>query len=143
MVGELWFGVERSVTRELNRDRLIRGLARIPKWPFEDEAAQHFGRIYHELRRVSRVMSVVDMQLAAITFALGNCTVVTKDGDLSFPRLKHVGFPVQARSLSSSRACLVKARARWFRAAFTSAWARWPHALHTNSDWLLRLDFEQ
>ena len=83
VVGELWFGVERSVTRELNRDRLIRGLARIPKWPFEDEAAQHFGRIHHELRRVGRVMSVVDMQLAAITFALGNRTVVTKDGDLS------------------------------------------------------------
>ena len=81
VVGELWFGVERSVTRELNRDRLIRGLARIPKWPFEDEAAQHFGRIHHELRRVGRVMSVVDMQLAAM-FALGNCTVVTKDGDL-------------------------------------------------------------
>ncbi len=71
------------MTRELNRDRLIRGLARIPKWPFEDEAAQHFGRIRHELRRSGRVMSVVDMQLAAIAFALGNCTVVTKDGDLS------------------------------------------------------------
>jgi tRNA(fMet)-specific endonuclease VapC len=77
------FGVERSVTRELNRDRLIRALARIPKWPFEGEAAQHFGRIRHELRRVGRVMSVIDMQLAAIAFALGNCTVVTMDSDLS------------------------------------------------------------
>jgi len=28
-------------------------------------------------------MSVVDMQMAAIAFSLGNCTVVTKDGDLS------------------------------------------------------------
>ena len=28
-------------------------------------------------------MSVVDIQLAAIAFALGNCAVVTKDGDLS------------------------------------------------------------
>jgi tRNA(fMet)-specific endonuclease VapC len=83
VIGELWFGVERSVTRELNRERLIRGLARIPKWPFEDEAARHFGRICHELRRNGRVISVVDMQLAAIAFALGNCTVVTKDGDLS------------------------------------------------------------
>jgi tRNA(fMet)-specific endonuclease VapC len=83
VIGELWFGVERSVTRELNRERLIRALSRIPKWPFEDEAAQHFGRIRHELRRDGRVMSVVDMQLAAIAFALGNCTVVTKDGNLS------------------------------------------------------------
>ena len=32
---------------------------------------------------VGRVMSIVDMQLAAIAFALGNCTVVTKDSDLS------------------------------------------------------------
>ena len=71
VIGELWFGVERSVTRELNRDRLIPALARIPKWPFEDEAAQHFGRIHHELRRVGRVMSVVDMQLAAIAFGPG------------------------------------------------------------------------
>ena len=83
VIGELWFGVERSVTRELNRERLIRALARIPKWPFEDEAAQHFGRIRNELRRNGRAMSFVDMQLAAIAFALGNCTVVTKDGDLS------------------------------------------------------------
>ena len=51
--------------------------------PSEDEAARHFGRLCHELRRVGRIMSVVDMQLAAIAFALGNCTVVTKDGDLS------------------------------------------------------------
>jgi hypothetical protein len=30
VVGELWFGVERSVTRELNRDRLIRGSPESP-----------------------------------------------------------------------------------------------------------------
>ncbi len=83
VIGELWFGVERSVTREINCDRLIRALTRIPKWPFEDEAARHFGRLRQELRRVGRAMSVVDMQPAAIAFALGNCTVVTKDGDLS------------------------------------------------------------
>jgi len=28
-------------------------------------------------------MSIVDVQLAAIAFALGYCTVVTKDSDLS------------------------------------------------------------
>jgi tRNA(fMet)-specific endonuclease VapC len=67
----------------------MRELVRIPKWPFEEEAAQHFGRIRHELRRVGRVMSIVDIQLAAIAFALGNCTVVSKDTDLSaVPRLQ-------------------------------------------------------
>jgi tRNA(fMet)-specific endonuclease VapC len=62
---------------------LIRTLNELPKWPFEGEAARHFGRIRHELRRVGRVMSVVDLQLAAIALALGNCTVVTKDSDLN------------------------------------------------------------
>ena len=43
-----------------------------------------------ELRHVGRVISVVDMQLAAISFALGNCTVVTKDSDFAaIPGLDH------------------------------------------------------
>jgi tRNA(fMet)-specific endonuclease VapC len=83
VVGELWYGLERSSSRERNLQSLIRTLNEVLKWPFEDEVAQHFGRIRHQLRRASRVMSVVDMQVAAIAFALGNCTVVTKDGDLS------------------------------------------------------------
>ena len=83
VVGELWFGIERSATLELNRDRLIRALSRLPKWPFEDAAARKFGRLNQELKSIGRVMSVVDIQLAAIAFALGNCTVVSKDSDLS------------------------------------------------------------
>ena len=83
VAGELWFGLEGSATRERNLQRLIRTLNQLTKWPFEDEAARHFGRLRQELRRVGRAMSVVDMQLAAIAFALGNCTVVIKDGDLS------------------------------------------------------------
>lgn len=66
-----------------NLQRLIRTLNELRKWPFEDEAAPHYGRLHHELRRIGRVMQQVDMQLAAIAFALGNCTVVTKDSDLS------------------------------------------------------------
>ena len=58
-------------------------LDELPKWPFEGEAAEQFGRLRHELRLLGRAMSVVDVQLAAIAFALGNCTVVSKDGDLS------------------------------------------------------------
>lgn len=83
VVGELWYGLERSTSRERNLQNLIRTLNELTKWPFEDEAARHFGRLRHELRRAGRAMSVVDMQLSAIAFALGNCTVVTKDGDLS------------------------------------------------------------
>lgn len=84
VVGELWFGLERSATRERNLKSLIRTVKELSKWPFEDEAAKQFGRIYHELRSVGRVMQIVDIQLAAVAFALGNCTVVTADNDLSF-----------------------------------------------------------
>ena len=83
VIGELWYGIEGSATKEMNRERLIHGVSRIPKWPFEEEAAKQFGRIHHELRRSGRLMSIVDMQLAAIAFAMGNCTVVSKDSDLS------------------------------------------------------------
>jgi tRNA(fMet)-specific endonuclease VapC len=83
VVGELWYGLERSSSWERNLPILLRTLNEVLKWPFEDEAAKQFGRLHHELRRVGRVMQIVDMQLAAIAFALGNCTVVTKDGDLS------------------------------------------------------------
>jgi tRNA(fMet)-specific endonuclease VapC len=83
VAGELWFGLERSSSRERNVQRLIRTLNELTKWPFEDEAARYFGRLRHELKRVGRIMSVVDVQLAAIAFSLGQCTVVTKDGDLS------------------------------------------------------------
>jgi len=83
VIGELWYGIERSATKEMNRERLIQGVSRIPKWPFEDEAAKQFGRLRHELGRTGRIMQIVDMQLAAIAFAMGNCIVVTKDSDLS------------------------------------------------------------
>jgi tRNA(fMet)-specific endonuclease VapC len=83
VIGELWYGLEGSFSRERNLPSLLRTLDEVLKWPFEDEASRHYGRLHHELRRAGRVMSVVDMQLAAIAFALGNCTVVTKDSDLS------------------------------------------------------------
>src|SRR3954451_23724710 len=73
---------------------------------------------------------------------------------LSFPTAQAGGFPtnlgrsprcagILASSVVSSRARLESARARLFRAAFTSAWARWPHALQMNSAFLLRLDLQQ
>ena len=41
------------------------------------------GRIAAELRRVGRPIGQNDMMIAAIALTLGNCTVVTTDGDLS------------------------------------------------------------
>jgi tRNA(fMet)-specific endonuclease VapC len=39
--------------------------------------------VFAELRRVGRPMQQVDMQIAAVARTLGNCTVVSGDGDLS------------------------------------------------------------
>ncbi len=82
VLGELWAGVEGSATRDRNLQRLRHGLSRLILWPYDDRAAEHYGRIYTELRRIGRPMQQVDMMVAAIALVLGNCTVVTGDSDL-------------------------------------------------------------
>jgi len=81
VLGELWAGVEYSQTRERNRQRLIRALVGLIIWPYDERAAQEFGRLYADLRRVGRTIQQVDLQTGAVALTLGNCTVVTKDSD--------------------------------------------------------------
>ncbi len=58
-------------------------------WPFEEQAAEEFGRIAAALIQAGRAMQKVDIQLAAIARCLGDCVVVSKDGDLrSIPDLR-------------------------------------------------------
>jgi len=45
-------------------------------------AAERFGVIRAELKRIGRPMQVVDIQLAAVAFTLGDCTLVSSDTDL-------------------------------------------------------------
>jgi tRNA(fMet)-specific endonuclease VapC len=82
VLGELWAGLGGSETRERNLHRLSFGLSRLIIWPYEEEAAREFGRIFNELKRIGRPMQQVDVQIAAIASALGNCTVVSGDSDL-------------------------------------------------------------
>jgi tRNA(fMet)-specific endonuclease VapC len=57
-------------------------------WPFDISAAEEFGRIATELRRLGRPMQQIDIQVAAIARSLGNTTIVSKDSDLAaVPRL--------------------------------------------------------
>ncbi len=89
VLGELWSGVEGSISRERNIHRLRVALSRLVVWPYTNEAAQQFGRVFAELRRIGRPMQQIDIMVAAIAFALGNCTVVSKDTDLpAIPGLK-------------------------------------------------------
>jgi tRNA(fMet)-specific endonuclease VapC len=83
VVGELFAGIEGSMTRDRNLLQLRNGLARLPCWPFDRAAAEEFGRLFADLRRRGRPIQQIDIQIAAIALTLGNCTVVTTDSDFS------------------------------------------------------------
>lgn len=83
VLGELWAGVHYSATRARNEKRLKRQLADLTIWPFDNVAAEEYGRLYAELRSTGRPMQQVDIQVAAIALSLGRCTVVTKDSDFA------------------------------------------------------------
>jgi tRNA(fMet)-specific endonuclease VapC len=82
VLAELAYGVEQSASRDRNMPRLMKALAAWRVWPFDNKAAFEYGRIAAELKRIGRPMQQVDIQVAAIAFALGNCTVVSGDSDL-------------------------------------------------------------
>ncbi len=50
---------------------------------YDRDAAHEYGRIFSELKKRGRIIHQIDMQIAAIAFSLGNCTVVSGDSDLS------------------------------------------------------------
>ena len=82
VLGELWSGVECSASRERNLRSLRQAVSRLFVWPYTEDAAAEFGRIFAELKRAGRPMQQIDMQIAAIARTLPNCTVVSKDSDL-------------------------------------------------------------
>jgi tRNA(fMet)-specific endonuclease VapC len=83
VLGELWSGVEGSSSRDRNAQRLRNALSRLVVWPYSNEAAEAFGRLFAELRRIGRPMQQIDIQIAAIAIGLGNCSVVSADSDLA------------------------------------------------------------
>jgi tRNA(fMet)-specific endonuclease VapC len=83
VLGELFFGVEYSASRDLNMRRLLRALTGVRCWPFDRPAAEKYGWIAAELRRNGRPMQQIDIQVAAVALSLGDCTVVSSDSDLT------------------------------------------------------------
>ncbi len=83
VLGELWSGIEGSISRERNLRLLHKSLSRLIVWPSTNEAAEQFGRIFAQLRRIGRPMQQIDIMIAAVAFSLGDCTVVSDDSDLS------------------------------------------------------------
>ncbi len=93
VLAELCAGIEYSATRDVNMDVLNRNIGLFRLWPFTAEAAREYGRLYAALRRTGRTIQTVDLMIAAIALALGGCTVVTSDSDLSaIPRLNVVNW---------------------------------------------------
>jgi tRNA(fMet)-specific endonuclease VapC len=83
VLAELVYGIERSATRERNMKLLQAALPTLRLWPFDQDAAFEYGRLYAELLRIGRPMQVPDIMIAAVALTLGKCTVVSKDSDLS------------------------------------------------------------
>jgi tRNA(fMet)-specific endonuclease VapC len=83
VLGELWSGVEGSAPRQRNLHLLRVAISRMVVWPYTIEAAEEFGRLFVELRRLGRPMQQIDIQIAAIALSMGNTVVVSRDSDLS------------------------------------------------------------
>ena len=83
VLAELAYRAEGGPNRDRNLQRLQLALAAWKLWPVTEEAAIEYGRIAAALRRGGRPIGQNDMMIAAIALTLGNCTVVTMDGDLS------------------------------------------------------------
>ena len=83
VLGELAGGLEHSGSRDASWEIARRRLGKLLCWPYEKPAALEFGRIIAEVKRIGRLMQQIDIQIAAIEFTLGNCTVVTGDSDLA------------------------------------------------------------
>jgi tRNA(fMet)-specific endonuclease VapC len=83
VLGELWFGVENSASRDHNLQRLMAAVADWTVWPYEFKAAHEYGRIATILKRAGRPIQQIDTIIAAIALTLGNCTVVSSDSDMT------------------------------------------------------------
>jgi tRNA(fMet)-specific endonuclease VapC len=82
VLGELWAGVEGSASRDRNLPKLLRAVSQLIVWPYTPEAAEQYGLIFAELRRASRIMQQIDIQIGAIARLLPSCVIVSKDSDL-------------------------------------------------------------
>lgn len=86
---ELEVGIQQTSKPEENRRRLVQLLRHVRLWPLEAQTTQRYGEVYIELRRASRVLSQVDMVLAALG-RQDKLTILTTDRDFEALRDLHV-----------------------------------------------------
>lgn len=80
MLCELEVGIRQTSKPEDNRRRLAQLLRHVRLWPLDEDTARLYGAVYIELRRQGRVLSQVDMMLAALA-RQHKLTVLTTDRD--------------------------------------------------------------
>jgi tRNA(fMet)-specific endonuclease VapC len=77
---ELEVGIQQTARPDENRRRLAQLLRHVRLWPLDAETTRRYGAVYLELRGLGRVLSQVDMILAALARQHG-LTVLTTDRD--------------------------------------------------------------
>ena len=77
---ELETGIQQTRKIEENRRRLGQLLRHVRLWPLDSETSRLYGKVYIELRDQGRVLSPVDMMLAALA-RQHKLTVLTTDRD--------------------------------------------------------------
>jgi tRNA(fMet)-specific endonuclease VapC len=80
VICELEVGIQQTPRPDENRRRLAQLLRHVRLWPLDAETARLYGAVYIELRCLGRVLSQVDMVLAALARQHG-LTVLTTDRD--------------------------------------------------------------
>ena len=82
VLAEFYYGLEMSQSRERNVQILERSLTTLRIWSFDSESAKNYGRIASHLKSIGRPMQSIDIMMAAISLAVGKCTIITTDSDL-------------------------------------------------------------
>lgn len=69
-IGELFFGVEKSLYIEQNRNAIAQFLFPFETYAWDDNAAIVYGKIRHHLQKNGNIIGPYDMQIAAHAIAL-------------------------------------------------------------------------
>lgn len=79
---EIEAGIQQVNQADAYRFNLNRLLRQVRVWPIDNSTAVLYGVIHHDLKRRGRVLSQVDMMLAALARQM-NLTLVTTDQDFA------------------------------------------------------------
>lgn len=83
VLGELYYAAYASQRREENLRALRAFMADVIVWPFDEMAAQEFGRIQAEQKAKGRPVPPTDAQIAAVA-RLRHLTLLTADHHFQF-----------------------------------------------------------